>query len=153
TMKLTRLSGPALLLAGLCLCLGGPAEAQKKKGKPAEKEVEKKAEKHAELIDLGTAFQLVEYGEEDKAPEASLSATWLIRGVASAKVKALKGKMELLDSEGKAVKADLKCEPKVNLKEEADALLIAAQKMAGKLKLTALSNAVKKRKARRTLVG
>jgi hypothetical protein len=119
--------------------------------KEADKEKETKEDpgrSQVDLNDLGTAFQLIEYGRDQEAPEAMVTAAGLLKNVARAKVKPLDAKAIILEDKKEI---DDKGKPfdvsKVNLSTESKDLLEEAEILALKQKVNikTLVRAVKDR--------
>jgi hypothetical protein len=105
-----------LFLLGCLLAAGTPqAAAEDKKADPA-------AMAKAEAVRLiGTAYNLAEYGREQKAPEALVAAARILRGIHTTEGK------EKFTAEG----GDAARKESPNLEEVSDKLLAEARKMAG----------------------
>ena len=117
--------GMGAVVLGL-LALGAPGLVEARKDeKPAAKE--KEAEQ-VDVTDLGTAFQLVEYGEAAKALESLIMAAGLLGVAARAELKELDVKVEV-----EGVDKDKAKEPKAvtkpDLKKEAKDLIDEAEVM------------------------
>jgi hypothetical protein len=110
-----------------------------------------------DVTDLGTAFQLTEYGRAYNAPEALVTAAGLLLSVARAEMKDLDADLDGkpvvegtgIDGKPKVLDVELKTADKPDLKKEAAALIDEAELMAVKKKmnLAALVKAVKARGA------
>jgi hypothetical protein len=141
---------PAGVLAVVALLGVAAIGADKDTDKDKAAKADEAAKNQVDLSDLGTAFQLIEYGRDQDAPEALITAAGLLNNVSRAKIQDLKAKAEVLDSAGAAV--DDKTKPhaaaKVDLAQEAKDLIEEAEVLALKQKvnLSALVKAVKNRK-------
>jgi hypothetical protein len=126
-----------LFLLGCLLAAGTPqAAGEDKKAEPEAKPNE--AGKNVLLI--GTAFNLVEYGRKEKAPEMLIAAARILRGIPQGK----EGEEKVTAEGGDAAR---KTSP--DLVEVSDKLLAEARKMAGDDKtVLELADRVAKEKGR-----
>jgi hypothetical protein len=141
----------AAFLAVVALASVAAVRAEKEDGTDKTRKAEAAVRKQVDLADLGTAFQLVEYGRLHQAPETLITAAGLLKNVARARIKDLKvEKLDITDSKGNAVEDKGEPEPasKIELGKEADELIIEGQALALKQKVNvnALVKSVENRK-------
>lgn len=118
--------GMGAVVLGL-LALGAPGLVEARKDdKPAAKEKDEAVP--VDITDLGTAFQLVEYGQASAAPESLIMAAGLLSVVARAELKELDVKVEV---EGVDKEKAPKAVAKPDLKKEAERLIDDAESAKG----------------------
>lgn len=131
---LRRLGGWVAVLALVGLLAPGLVEAQKKdadKGKDG-------TDNSVYVTDLGSAFQLEDFGRSYKSPESLVVAAGLLRVVSHAEFKELDATLEVteLDGDGELKKVTTlpKSLAKPNLGKQAESLIDSAELMATKQK-------------------
>jgi hypothetical protein len=142
-----RLYGLGLLLAcALCLGAGQPSPAADEK-KAEEPKVDQAGE---DVIHIGLAYSLAEYGRKNKSPESLVTAARILR-----KIKTTPITEKPTDEGPKGEKADeVKAGAEVSLLAESDKLLDEARKMAPDDKLIGeLADRAAKEKTRAALGG
>jgi hypothetical protein len=137
-----RLGALALVLFLLGLLAPGLVEAQKGKGA-----TEDEMDDSVYVTDLGSAFQLIEYGRAAKAPEALIMAAGLLQRGSKATLKPLEAKLEVVGEDGKVKSTKAKSAAEPDLALRAGGVIAGARKLAKeqKMDISTLLRTVNKR--------